>query len=138
MNVLRSVACSAASNCVAVGYDKTSSGTYLNQVLRWDGTRWAAVQAPEPSATANYLEGVACASSSDCWAGGRYQNGAYLNEMLHWNGSRWASVTVPDPGAGAGGSSSQLTAVSCTSRTACWLRCSPSAASSSPSFLSPG
>ncbi len=122
MNVLDSVACSAASNCLAVGYDKTSSGTYLNQVLRWNGRRWASVQTPQPSATANYLGAVACASASDCWAGGRYQDsqGAYVNEMLHWDGSHWTSVTVPDPAAGAGGSSSQLTALTCTSRAACW------------------
>ena len=73
VNVLQSVACTSASECWAVGYYDNSSGTFQTLVEEWNGTSWAVVSSPNTSNTQhNQLNGVTCASASECWTVGYY------------------------------------------------------------------
>ena len=98
-NLLASVACTSASNCWAVGdYGSISDGvgTVLNEALLWNGTSWSLAATPDPAGTGNgvtnMLNGVRCASASNCWAVGTQIPGQFdLNEALLWNGSKWAA-----------------------------------------------
>lgn len=99
-NQLFAAACTSASNCWAVGsYGSTSggTGTVLNQALRWNGSTWTQVSAPDPGGTANLdsntLNAVRCTSVSNCWAVGDAQNssGVARNQALHWNGTKWSA-----------------------------------------------
>ena len=125
-NVSYGVSCSSRSNCVSVGYGLNRSGAYLNQVLRFNGSRWVALSIPQPGGRHThgyaYLQGVTCLSASDCWADGGYRNaaGAYLNEALQWNGKNWIQIAAPNPGGTHGGSDNELAALSCAARSDCW------------------
>jgi hypothetical protein len=99
-NLLAGVACTSASNCWAVGdYGSISGsvGTVLNEALRWNGTNWSLATTPDPAGTgngaSNILNGVRCASASNCWAVGTQSSpGQFeLNEALLWNGTKWSA-----------------------------------------------
>ncbi len=94
----------------------------LNEILRWDGKRWAKASTPSRSdgrPVESFLNAVTCASPTSCWGVGYYtMNGAsYLNEALHWNGNSWVSVRTPNPGSRR---LNQLYGVSCASPRQCW------------------
>lgn len=93
VNVLNSVAAISASNVWAVGSHTAANGAYLTLIEHWDGTRWSVVSSPSPSATSNWLYGVAGTSASDVWAVGNTLDGSTLIE--HWNGSSWSVVASP-------------------------------------------
>lgn len=76
-------------------------------LLHWDGSSWSRDLA---TGTPNKdLNGVACATSDDCWAVGNSKT------FLHWDGTSWNSGTlngnVPN---------STYTGVSCVSSNDCW------------------
>jgi hypothetical protein len=125
-NVTYGVWCSSRSTCVSVGYGLNRNGAYVNEALRWNGKRWKAVSVPQPSGKRAdgyaYLQGVTCASPTDCWADGGYRAavGAYENEALHWNGKVWTQVATPNPSGTHGGSVNELAALACGSPTDCW------------------
>ncbi len=124
-NVLMGVSCVSRATCLAVGYGHARSGAYLNLALRLKGTRWTRLSTPQPGGSGSdayaYLQGLACPSSSDCWAAGGYlRHGAYLNEALQWDGKHWQQGALPNPGGSAGGADNELTALACTSRSDCW------------------
>ena len=121
---LEAVSCTSSSNCWAVG-TYASNGAGLNQVLRWNGTKWSQVTVPSPGGTASSdsseLFGVQCNSSTDCWAVGDYESGGpELNEALHWNGNKWSVVTTPAPGGTTSSSVNELFDVWCTAAGNCW------------------
>ena len=90
---LDGIACPAASDCVAVGAGGRltppgSTDGARTLVERWNGSGWAIVPSPSPSANSG-LSQVACASASDCVAVGGFGN---LNNLAsphtlieHWN-----------------------------------------------------
>jgi hypothetical protein len=91
---LSGIACTAPSDCWAVGAFSGNSGGLLNQALRWDGKSWSLVRTPNPAGNTahNQLEAIACASSKDCWAVGNESpamSTTASDEMLHWNGRTW-------------------------------------------------
>jgi hypothetical protein len=119
------VSCASPGSCWAVGAYLNGNRTDVNQALHWNGTKWSLTATPDPGGTgagAFRLNGVACATSADCWAVGRYisGNGADLNQALHWNGARWSSAFVPSPGGTALYDVSELNGVRCTSSADCW------------------
>ncbi len=120
INNLTSVACNSTRDCSAVGVFTGGSGGFLNQTLHWNGKKWSKVNAPSPggagSGAFNILQGLACPSSSDCWAVGDFQTTAYFNQALRWNGKKWTPVKAPQPGHAEG---QDLTAVSCSSAHDC-------------------
>jgi hypothetical protein len=87
-NLLVGVTCLSASDCWAVGvYDPGPSRQTL--IEQWDGTSWAIVNSPNTSTTeSNFLYGVTCASASECWAVGYYNNGVADQTLIeHYTAS---------------------------------------------------
>jgi hypothetical protein len=124
---LQGVTCAAPASCWAVGELASRDGYEHNQVVHWNGRRWAPVSVPDPggrtATTLNQLYGVSCAAPASCWAVGssaRYGSGPQLNQVLHWNGRKWSAVSVPEPGGTTSTSLSALYGVSCAAPASCW------------------
>ncbi|MGH8092566.1 MAG: hypothetical protein ACREIF_03725, partial [Chthoniobacterales bacterium] len=83
------------------------------------GPGWSIVTSPNVSTIlSDYLNGgVTCASASDCWAVGEYEDDTVCSHPLieHWNGTSWSIATSPDPGP-----ETVLTSVTCASASDCW------------------
>ncbi len=127
---LRSVSCTSATICVAVGsyYTKTTGGIPERMTLaeRWNGTEWSIQSTPNPVG-AKYsevrLQSVSCTSSSACTAVGSYYSKETegIPEGLttlaeRWNGTEWAIQSTPTL---TGAKQSELQGVSCASTEAC-------------------
>ena len=117
---LLGVTCTSTSDCWSVG--SASSGPGLSQTLaeHWDGTAWSIVTTPNASTSQeNFLYGVACTGTSDCWAVGTSVVSGFGADTLaeHWNGSAWSIITTPNPSPGHG---NQLLGVACVSASDCW------------------
>jgi PKD repeat protein len=70
-NYLDAVTCVSASDCRAVGGISDEDGDLLTLIEQWDGTAWSIVPSSNASGSGtNNLNGIACASSSDCWTAG--------------------------------------------------------------------
>jgi Glycosyl hydrolase family 76 len=125
---LSDVACASASDCWAVGYYENGASAKVAEAFRFYRQTWTQTSVPKPggvtrSTDFDYLDGVACTSSSDCWAVGYYGkgNGAQLNEALHWDGHRWSLVPTPQPGGTATSvDQSELADVACAAASDCW------------------
>ena len=96
-NYLADVTCASASDCWAVGRYWNGS-VYQTLIERWDGTSWAIVASPNSSVTrGNWLYGVTCVSSSDCWAVGYYITDSAIQTLIErWDGTSWAIVISPN------------------------------------------
>jgi hypothetical protein len=117
-NTLLGVSCTSATACTAVGY-YDSGGAQMTLAERWDGTSWTIQPTPNPTGgTFNSLSGVSCTSATACTAAGSYLNSAesYVTLVERWDGTGWTIQPSPNPGGVQG---SVLSAVSCTSATAC-------------------
>ena len=115
---LDAITCISASDCWGVGY--YWNGTYLLTLIeQWNGTSWSVVSSPNGNATQNNkLHGVACASTSECWATGWYYTGSvYLLLGEQYNGSTWTLATMANPNTAA---NSGLYSVTCVSASDCW------------------
>ena len=87
------VACSTASDCVAVGASGNRSDGVDNEhalIEHWDGASWT--MEPAPSGTGELL-GVACSSPSACTAVGN-------NVALRWDGTSWSAQALAIPAVG--------------------------------------
>jgi hypothetical protein len=117
-NFLDGVTCTSASNCWAVGY-YNNGGVTQTLTERWDGTLWTVVNSPNTSSSQNnQLAGVTCASASDCWAAGKFNNGSVDQTLIeHWNGTSWAMVGSPST---SSFQNNQLNAVVCGAQSECW------------------
>jgi hypothetical protein len=84
--ILNTVMCLSASDCWAAGPYYTPNPPAKTLLVHWDGTSWSKAGSPNTSATqSNNLSGIACASSSDCWAVGQYwQGGSTQTLTLHY------------------------------------------------------
>jgi hypothetical protein len=116
---LNAASCVSGSACIAVGSTSNSRGTSLTLAQRWDGRTWRIQPTPSP-ADGGTLTGVSCLSRSSCLAVGGHGNP--FNALAppgtlaeQWNGSRWRIQPTPNPPGGGW----WLTAVSCTSPSAC-------------------
>ena len=101
--VLRSVACAAASWCVAVGSAGASDDPAQQEALleTWDGGRWwlGGVPAlPRPSS----FESVECRTATSCKAvGWSSASGVATPFVDSWDGHGWRLVSLPFPSQGA-------------------------------------
>jgi hypothetical protein len=99
-------------------YGTFTTGQTLAEV--WDGNSWAIGTIADPSAGAggSFLNGVSCTSASACTAVGGYvdSSGATVQFAERWDGTSWTIQSTPNP---SGSVWSVLSAVSCTSGTAC-------------------
>ena len=120
-NSLAGLACVSTSDCWAVGASGPFvTGTGSSEATlaeHWNGGAWSIVNTPNTGAPTNLLDGVACVSSSDCWASGVANIGSLATQSLaeHWNGTAWSIVATPNT------SSSAPQAVACASTSDCWL-----------------
>jgi hypothetical protein len=127
LSVLDGVFCTSGTRCWAVGSQLGADDmSIVNQVMRWNGTRWRQVSAPNPGGTGtdsiSALFAVRCVAAANCWAVGERSGsgGAMLNEALHWNGTKWAAVPTPDPGGKGSGKVSELEDSTCVTAADCW------------------
>ncbi len=109
------IACTAASECTAVGY-YLKEGHNRALVERLKSSTWT-LQTPPELADA-VLEDIACTAANACTAVG-YRSGATLESLAeHWNGEKWSTVSVGAP-IGKGFELLRLSAISCTAATSC-------------------
>ena len=116
-NLLRGVACASAADCWAVGYGGTNSTSVYQPLMEhWDGNSWTIVSSPSVPQQ-DFINGIACASSSDCWAVGFSSNQSSVQSLIeHWNGSTWSIVASPN----SSGGGTNLEGVTCVSSSNCW------------------
>ena len=114
INGLLKVACSSASACTAVGYQRAQGAQDQTLTASWDGTAWAIVPSPDSSAAqSNDLYGVSCPTPTSCIAVGSYFDGTATQSLtISWNGTTWTTVTSPAIGI-------PLYGVACAAPTAC-------------------
>ena len=92
---LSGVACTATTNCFAVGHDTIDNGYFTGRTLaeRWNGSSWALSFTPNPGGPPNArLRGVACTSATNCFAVGDTldANGRIRTLIERWNGTTWS------------------------------------------------
>src|SRR5205085_9659348 len=94
-NLFTSVACTSTSDCWATGYNNPGNGE-RTLTEHWDGTAWTIVTSPNKGVPqGNFLSGIACASTSDCWSVGYYTpaNENFHRTLIeHWNGAAWSII----------------------------------------------
>jgi hypothetical protein len=113
---LAGLACTSASNCVAVGSWSDAQGSESTLVERWNGSKWSIDPSPNPKGDGALLSGVSCWSANVCMAVGSYHKGAGMRTLiLQWNGSEWTIVPSPNTHQIA----NILNGVSCVSSMAC-------------------
>lgn len=105
---LRSVSCSSATACTAVG-DQGNSVL----VERWNGRRWS-IQAT-PRIPGMFFSGVSCPAARVCIAVGSEGSSSLVER---WNGAKWSVQPTPESG-GTFAVPHGLSGVSCSARTAC-------------------
>jgi hypothetical protein len=125
-NYLQDVTCTSATECWAVGYSNNGNASQksgINQTLieEWNGSAWTIVTSPNTSATQmNYLLGVTCASASECWAVGYYEestNSIRQTLVEQWDGTSWTIASSPNTTATL---HNYLLGVTCTPASECW------------------
>jgi hypothetical protein len=89
----------------AVGwYNDTEGGATRNYIIRWDGTSWANIPAPNVGQLSNQLSQVLALADNDVWAVGTYQPAIGLPNatlILHWDGAAWTVVPSPNLSTGS-------------------------------------
>jgi hypothetical protein len=116
---LISVSCPSPSACTAVGEYTDSAGAQVTLAESWNGSTWRIEPTPNPAgANPSRLLGVSCTSASSCTAVGSYGFGGFgmLTLAEVWDGSTWTIEPTPNP---TGPQVSSLSAVSCTTASAC-------------------
>jgi hypothetical protein len=114
---LASVACTSATNCVAVG-SLSLNGVGKTLVERWNGTTWAHVASPNPAgASGTAFHGVACPSANRCFGVGSTYNGTSRALIETFDGTKWTITATP-----AAGPNEEVSfaAVTCTNTTHCY------------------
>jgi hypothetical protein len=112
------VACTSTTSCIAAGEFENGQSAYATLAEKWNGTTWKSLAQPaQPRAGTAGYEGIACPTTSTCYAVGFTpgpKNEAVLVEA--WNGSHWSLMTVPNP---VSTSDDRLNGVACTTTTSC-------------------
>jgi len=113
------VSCGATSMCWILGVRESRTSPPNPVALHLVGGSWEVVGMPSgplgPHAASNFIDGAACASSSDCWTAGESARGAPGSPPTsapfaeQWNGSSWTVAHVSAPS----GPQSLLEGVSC-------------------------
>jgi hypothetical protein len=109
----------SGNDCWAAGNTFT---TLASQTLieHYDGSAWSIANSANSTNEQNYLYGVTCTSSNNCWAVGYYANDAGTNILTlteHYDGTAWLLVNTPNP---SNRFTSDLQAISCLDSSNCW------------------
>jgi MYXO-CTERM domain-containing protein len=95
-SILTAVACVSTTECWAVGPYYTPHPRGVTLLARWDGTSWTTAASPGAGTQSRYLSGIACASSSECWAVGRVLAGSRSHTLaLRYQADDSPAPTVP-------------------------------------------
>ena len=115
---LRSVSCTSAGACIAVGDQATITSANAPLAERWDGTHWSIQVTPSLSVNPAQLYGVSCSSADACTAVGYHVDNQGVAGPLAeaWNGTSWSIQAMPNP---SGAHGMFLNGVSCSSPNAC-------------------
>jgi hypothetical protein len=130
-STLFDVVCTSAANCWAGGNDGFSTSkeeVVVNQMLRWNGTKWSLATVPNPGGSAansgNLISAIRCTSATNCLAVGFYGTVAPFesaNMALRWNGTNWSKLTTPSPGGTTtAGHFNELAGLGCATASNCW------------------
>ncbi len=114
-----SLACPTISRCWAVGYQGTTVFNNAPLADQWTGSKWSNATIPaSPSEPASTLAGVACVSSTFCWAVGSAESPQLQSSPFAelWNGHHWAVASTPTSYPNEVG----LAGVTCLARNDCW------------------
>jgi hypothetical protein len=126
---LTSVSCASGTSCVAVGLrftagaSSTPTATGFTEVLT--GTTWKVHAIPVPAGRDSEVGGVACTSSTRCFAVGStmvHVNHDYRYPYAAiWNGATWSSIPVsPVPRTSSDFWGGGFGSVDCVSATSCF------------------
>ncbi|HEX5928507.1 MAG TPA: S8 family peptidase [Solirubrobacterales bacterium] len=117
--VMNQISCASSSMCMAVG-TMILPGKVVPLIFKWNGTAWSMQSAPEPPNEAESplasLEGVSCASSTECTAVGFYRVSSptsWRTFVSVWKGGEWSNQFPLPLGGGL------MEDVSCTSSQFC-------------------
>ena len=118
---LTAIACPDANDCFAVGSYTGSSASAqpLTEIWNSSSNAWSFVPSPIPPLSSGGvgLSGVACMSSSFCFAVGAYTHSGKGHTLVEsWNGSAWAVVPSPTP---HGANVVSLNGIACPSTAVC-------------------
>jgi hypothetical protein len=94
---LASVACPSTASCFAAGYivSRTTGNSVTTAVAHWNGTTWTLTRPPRPAK--RYLLGVACGSTTVCFAVGSAMDASphrAVIQRLKANNT-WSAVSAP-------------------------------------------
>ena len=109
---LDAVACTTATNCIAVG-DTYNSGSAVPLAEHWNGTGWTPMAVP--TSTGNVFTSVSCTSASACTATEESYDATNQALAERWNGKTWAVQTFAVPA----NYEISISNVKCISATAC-------------------
>lgn len=117
-NRLYSVTCTSATNCWAVGVYYNSNAFGQTLIEQWNGNSWTVVSSPNNTPQSNGLNGVTCASASQCWAVGYSYDTTQTAQGLieQWDGASWTVASVN----GLPAASNYFQSVTCPSASECW------------------
>jgi hypothetical protein len=116
---LSSVACSAVSDCVAVGSYSPSLRFPRGLIVTGSGSSWSAHAVPLPAgaqqADGDLLSSVACPSATTCVAVGNYAATALTSEGLVVSGldASWTATQAPVPAGASPQPQAELTRLAC-------------------------
>ena len=97
-HMLADVTCTSLTSCLVVGrVTLTHQGPGYTYAQRWDGKAWAQMKTPRPHPNNNGLSGVACATTTKCFAVGYSDSPAALALIEAWNGKSWSLAAHPEP-----------------------------------------
>jgi len=113
---LHAVACASVTSCVAVGTATVSGSGLQTFAVRWNGAQWSVTATPGRNhARVNQLDGVSCATATNCYAVGTYIKDPPVRPLVeHWDGTSRSLVATPPAGTGV------FRSVSCISATSCY------------------
>ena len=120
------VGCTSATACTIVGEYADNSGNQQGLIETGSGTSWTPTKAPLPAgANANSgadLYAVACTSATACTAAGQYNDNSGQQGLIETgSGTSWTPTKAPLPAGANANPVVSLSAVRCTSATACTI-----------------
>ncbi|HSA34507.1 MAG TPA: hypothetical protein P5077_12345, partial [bacterium] len=88
-NVVWHLAMDGAGTLFASGYFQNAGGIAVDDLARWDGAAWSAVESGNVTALVSNEEGNIYAAIGDT---GGYQGRQWFYEVNLWNGSTWTTI----------------------------------------------
>jgi hypothetical protein len=123
---INAVTCPTTTTCVAAGVYADALNDEQGLLLTLSGGSWTASDAPlpadaQPSLYTDPITSLACPSTSECFAVGRYRDLSNNTQalLLTMQGSTWTAKKAPMPSNARSNPSAILNAISCPSTSAC-------------------